>query len=346
MISQASPHSVLHITRIFYLVIPTYNRAKMVLRAIESAVTAFKTYLATANGTLHIIVVDDGSTDETSVVLSNFASGNRQICIHCLTQNNNGAGAARNRALDHIFRWREPAGPHTYLSFLDSDDILSPYYFSAFLPYENPNTIYAYKEAIFVDSEPEFCALAQSKGKTRFFTRTKAIREMLCRTRGVVNTIYPLLFWQNIRFPPTTFYEDVSAFAFVCEQAKDVVYLPITGYGIFTGNESIVRRRMDDEYYKQRIESATNLWHLAVRLSYPSRRYYRSFFAEVALHFLVRLSKNGYATLGDSARRFFARGKILISGFGRPRSFAKSFIFLLTGRRLYYSLFSKSSHDP
>jgi len=88
------------------VVIPTYNHAAYIREAIESA-------LAQTYTPLEVIVVDDGSTDDTPRVLAGF--GDR---IRALHQQNAGVGAARNRG------GREARGE--YLAFLDSDDIWLP----------------------------------------------------------------------------------------------------------------------------------------------------------------------------------------------------------------------------
>jgi glycosyltransferase involved in cell wall biosynthesis len=84
------------------VIIPTFNRAAMVGDAIESALR--QTYARK-----EIIVVDDGSVDETAAVLAGF--GDR---IRVIRQSNAGAGAARNRAID--------AARGELIAFLDSDD--------------------------------------------------------------------------------------------------------------------------------------------------------------------------------------------------------------------------------
>jgi glycosyltransferase involved in cell wall biosynthesis len=86
------------------VVIPTYNRAATVPRAIESV-------LAQTVTDLEVIVVDDGSSDETGKVLSEIF-GDR---IRYYAQANQGASVARNRGVE------EARGE--WIAFLDSDDL-------------------------------------------------------------------------------------------------------------------------------------------------------------------------------------------------------------------------------
>ena len=84
------------------VVIPVYNRPKLVKRAIESV-------QAQSLKADEIIVIDDGSTDETAEVLKSFDS------IKVITQKNSGVSSARNRAIKEA--------SCEWIAFLDSDDV-------------------------------------------------------------------------------------------------------------------------------------------------------------------------------------------------------------------------------
>ena len=84
------------------VIIPVYNRAKLVTRAIDSV-------LKQTRPPLEIIVVDDGSTDETPDVLRQYGSK-----IKIIRQAHGGVSAARNRGI------RSSRGQ--WIALLDSDD--------------------------------------------------------------------------------------------------------------------------------------------------------------------------------------------------------------------------------
>jgi hypothetical protein len=88
-------------------VIPTYNRAAILRRSIESA-------LRQSHPVKEIIVVDDGSTDQTAQVVSQYSSR-----IHYVVQRNAGGAAARNRGV--------AMAQSKWIAFLDSDDEWLPH---------------------------------------------------------------------------------------------------------------------------------------------------------------------------------------------------------------------------
>lgn len=84
------------------VIIPTHNRAALISRAIQSALVALR-------AGDEVIVIDDGSTDDTARVLTTYGQQ-----IRFLRVKHGGPGAARNRGI------REAR--HPLIAFLDSDD--------------------------------------------------------------------------------------------------------------------------------------------------------------------------------------------------------------------------------
>lgn len=87
------------------IIIPCYNRAHFIGGAIESVLR--QTYQS-----FEIIVVDDGSTDETAQAVAVYPQ------VQLIRQSNSGTAAARNTGLG--------AARGEYVVFLDSDDLLLP----------------------------------------------------------------------------------------------------------------------------------------------------------------------------------------------------------------------------
>ncbi|UCN01111.1 glycosyltransferase [Sulfurimonas sp. SWIR-19] len=87
------------------VIIPTYNRYKLLKRAIKSVLD--QTYTAK-----EIIVIDDGSTDATCNIQKDFPN------IIYIYQKNRGVSAARNRGIE--------IAKSEWIAFLDSDDEFYP----------------------------------------------------------------------------------------------------------------------------------------------------------------------------------------------------------------------------
>jgi hypothetical protein len=89
------------------VIIPTFNREHLIGRAIASV-------LPQLTSQDELLVVDDGSTDNTRTVLAQFQDKR----IRYMRQRNQGAGAARNRGTHEAAR--------DLIAFLDSDDVWLP----------------------------------------------------------------------------------------------------------------------------------------------------------------------------------------------------------------------------
>lgn len=98
-------------------IIPVYNRADLIIECVESVLgQTYRNY--------EIIIVDDGSTDDTAKVLHTLSDQHPKL-IKVISQNNNGPGAARQTGLNH--------SSGEFVQFLDSDDLIKPSKFQRFI---------------------------------------------------------------------------------------------------------------------------------------------------------------------------------------------------------------------
>ncbi len=91
------------------IILPTYNRAHYLKEAIESVLT--QTYQD-----WELLIIDDGSTDETRSVAQSYVERDSRISYHY--HSNQGVSAARNVGIQ-LARGR-------YVAFLDDDDLWQP----------------------------------------------------------------------------------------------------------------------------------------------------------------------------------------------------------------------------
>jgi hypothetical protein len=94
------------------ILLPTFNRARFLDAAFEAiAAQTFTNW--------ELIIVDDGSTDDTAAVVDRWRATIVQPIVY-VRQPNGGPYAARNTALDHATR--------DYVAFYDSDDLWLPHH--------------------------------------------------------------------------------------------------------------------------------------------------------------------------------------------------------------------------
>ncbi|MGI3447830.1 glycosyltransferase family 2 protein [Citrobacter arsenatis] len=101
------------------IIIPTYNNAEFIadtLTSIHQGIT----------DEVEIIIVNDGSTDQTEERINAFYREKECDNIKLISQKNQGVAITRNVGLTHA--------TGKYIGFVDSDDIVSTDYFSILLP--------------------------------------------------------------------------------------------------------------------------------------------------------------------------------------------------------------------
>ncbi|WP_025124805.1 glycosyltransferase family 2 protein [Myroides odoratimimus] len=89
------------------VVIPSYNSEKTILFCLESVIN--QKYLP-----FEIIIIDDGSSDSSVLLIENFSQVNIKVPIHVYCQENSGPSTARNLGVTKA--------KGEWIAFLDSDD--------------------------------------------------------------------------------------------------------------------------------------------------------------------------------------------------------------------------------
>jgi glycosyltransferase involved in cell wall biosynthesis len=115
------------------IVITCYNQGRFLAEAVQSA-------LNQTAGNIEILVVDDGSTDDTVSVAGRFPA------VRCIRQSNQGLAAARNAGLS--------AAVGEFICFLDADDMLLPEAIEAGCAtfHEHPECAFVYGDSCDVDA--------------------------------------------------------------------------------------------------------------------------------------------------------------------------------------------------
>ena len=105
------------------IIIPIYNTAEFLKSCLNSV-------LKQTHKNLEIILIDDGSTDNSGQIMDDFAKKDARIKV--VHQKNRGQSAARNAGLK--------IASGKYISFIDSDDAVDESFISKLLkPFENPD---------------------------------------------------------------------------------------------------------------------------------------------------------------------------------------------------------------
>ena len=92
------------------IILPVYNVEKYLNKCIDSILN--QTYK-----NFELIIIDDGSTDNSSTICDSYKNDSRVIVIH---QDNKGLSVARNKGID--------MSTGNYITFIDSDDYIDSKY--------------------------------------------------------------------------------------------------------------------------------------------------------------------------------------------------------------------------
>lgn len=246
------------------VIIPAYNVADYVVKCVHSVMA--QTYT-----NLEILLVDDGSTDQTGNLYDQLAQEDARIQVFHTA--NHGLSAARNVGLDHATGF--------FVGFVDSDDWIEPDMY-----------MFLYEQIQKYDADVSVCAHYIDKGNTVKCKR-QVNHPIVCDKDETMDRLmtdkilhnyawdklYKRTLFEGLHYPEGVLYEDIAfTYKVLARCTKVVIYaLPKYHYTVRPG--SIVSAR------------------------YAVQRNYSYFCAEEQL--MTYMVEHGYA---DGARHLVRRG--------------------------------------
>lgn len=206
------------------VIVPIYNVCEYLDRVISSLINS--TYKE-----LEIILIDDGSTDNSGEICDKFKRIDKRIkVIHKI---NEGVSVARNVGL------KEATGD--YVGFVDSDDLVSKDMFK--ILYENiintNSDISVCGFVTFKEGFPEYTI----SNNIQEFDKISSLKELISDgkiTNFLWNKLFKKELFNDIEFPKGKIYEDMYILPKVFEKVRKVCYTESKLYGYFQRQNSYV----------------------------------------------------------------------------------------------------------
>lgn len=223
------------------IIVPVYNAEKYLDRCIESIV--HQDY-----DNFELIMVDDGSADQSSRIISEWKKKDGRI--HIVRKENGGQSGARNSGIE--------CARGDYLTFIDADDSVSEDYLSYLLSLFVPDCLVTECNHYVVRGDKR---KANSTAGDRVLNKKEAFEEVLfhgCIDVAPWGKIYKREVFNHIRFPEGRIFEDTWIFGEILNETKYVAYGSRCCYRYYINDQSTVRKAFTPQNL-QYIEAAQKL---------------------------------------------------------------------------------------
>ena len=221
------------------IIIPVYQVEQTLRRCIDSV-------LSQSFSDWEMILVDDGSTDESPTICDEYVKNYDKI--HVIHKENGGLSDARNVGIDHA--------KGTYITFVDSDDYLGddtlkkvmrlmeihPEYDILEYPIYEHFTLMDNEHQLLFDNH-EYTDIQAYWHEEKAYTHTYAC-----------NKIYRKELFRNVRFPVGKLFEDVYTYPLLLKEAK-MVAATAQGMYFYTHNPDGITVNADGKALSDLLEA-------------------------------------------------------------------------------------------
>ena len=206
------------------VIVPVYNVENYLSRCIDSI-------LAQTYQNYELVLVDDGSTDESGIICDRYALQDKRIAV--IHKENGGVSDARNYGLDHA--------SGEYICFVDSDDYVGPDYLNAMIEliieYHADLAIVS-STIVFGDKVEEYV----ESNETHVMSGKEAFHHMLvgdwfgCSPWG---KLYKKSIFNGVKFPKGYIFDDFYTIPYIFEKYSVCVYSESVHYYYFQRSQSL-----------------------------------------------------------------------------------------------------------
>lgn len=241
---------ILRISKLFYLsiVIPVFNGAPNIYNTIESIIA--NNTIGNIKDKIEIVVIDDGSTDNTKNIVYSFIEKNKSYTIKYFYQENSGLSCARNKGLKCALG--------KYIWFFDADDLLID---------DNLKTIFAwvtdgqvdvisFKSQLIKDNILYGYGCDYPVEKNKCINGLNAFEQGYSPSSVCCLIIKKDLFYsRNIFFYPNISHQDVELTAKLIISIEKIIFLNIAPYGYVYNSDSISKSKSREKYIKYALDN-------------------------------------------------------------------------------------------
>lgn len=220
------------------VIVPIYNVEDYLIRCVESII--HQTY-----NNLEIILIDDGSTDCCGKICDDYKEKDNRIKV--IHKSNGGLSEARNVGLDNM--------TGTYVTCIDSDDFVSPFYISNLYTAlcENHSDMASSWFVEYYDGDVIPNAQQLVGNQQEVLVREGYFKRLLYQDGVEISAwgkLYRSDFFNDVRYPVGKLYEDVPTTYLLVDKAEKIAVIPNVDYYYFQRENSIAQakfsiRKMD-----------------------------------------------------------------------------------------------------
>lgn len=211
------------------VIVPVYNVEAYLDQCLESI-------LAQSYHNMEILMVDDGSTDDSGIMCDRWAERDERIRV--IHQPNGGLSAARNTALDVM--------TGQLVTMVDSDDVLHPDFITTLLDamrqHDADIAVGSYRP--FYGDDTAFPAPAGHHDPPRAYDQREALLAILYQ-KGLTHSAWGRLYreelFHGIRYPVGKYYEDFAIIYPLLKKCRTVVKIDDILYGYRQRDKSILQ---------------------------------------------------------------------------------------------------------